>query len=339
MNNREQGRRHFAFDRAALVVIAAAIAGFWCFDGIRRLIEKPDTSAVRWSDEVVSDSAAMDADKTDQTDAPQGNTGESQTINGMPIQDANFNGSASDKSNVPEGYVAIPKDDAHIHSGILVQLDSTHSYTGEAAELVTFEGKNETYRMKRMDLSTRPEVLEAMNSMGTAYMAVSGVADLMVYSTTKPYDVAGSLYPTALPDRSSGYCIDLCQLNEDATISKFSEPHAWVKDNCWKYGFVLSYPEKDAEASGVEYAPYHLRYVGTVHAGLMHENNLTLTEYYDYLKNHDYSVPLYYTVGDTMYTVYYVEAQSGGTDVPVLESKQYEISGNNSDGFIVTIKN
>lgn len=339
MNNREQGRRHFAFDRAALVVIAAAIAGFWCFDGIRRLIEKPDTSAVRWSDEVVSDSAAMDADQTDQTDAPQGNTGESQTINGMPIQDANFNGSASDKSNVPEGYVAIPKDDAHIHSGILVQLDSTHSYTGEAAELVTFEGKNETYRMKRMDLSTRPEVLEAMNSMGTAYMAVSGVADLMVYSTTKPYDVAGSLYPTALPDRSSGYCIDLCQLNEDATISKFSEPHAWVKDNCWKYGFVLSYPEKDAEASGVEYAPYHLRYVGTVHAGLMHENNLTLTEYYDYLKNHDYSVPLYYTVGDTMYTVYYVEAKSGGTDVPVLESKQYEISGNNSDGFIVTIKN
>lgn len=336
MNNREQGSRHFAFDRAALVAIAVAIAGTWGVDGIRRLVEDPDISAVRWSDEAVSDNATMDADKTDAT---QGDSGESQTINGMPIQDANFNGTSNTTADVPEGYVAIPKDDAHIHSGILVQLDSTHSYTGEAAELVTFEGKNETYRMKRMDLSTRPEVLEAMNTMGTAYMAVSGVADLMVYSTTKPYDVAGSLYPTALPDRKSGYCIDLCQLNEDGTISKFSEPHAWVKDNCWKYGFVLSYPEKDAEASGVDYAPYHLRYVGNVHAGLMHENNLTLTEYYDYLKNHDYSVPLYYTVGDTMYTVYYVEAQSGGTDVPVLESKQYEISGNNSDGFIVTIKN
>ncbi|MBR6617420.1 MAG: D-alanyl-D-alanine carboxypeptidase family protein [Oscillospiraceae bacterium] len=334
MNNREQGR-HFAFDRAALVVIAAAIAGFWCYAGIRHLVDEPDTSAIRWSDEEVPGEAVMDADTT--TEAKD-TSDDSQTINGMPIQDANIGGTSSESNNAPEGYVAIPKDEAHVHSGILVQLDGAHAYTGEAAELTNFEGKNETYRMKRMDLSTRPEVLEAMNTMGTAYMAVSGVADLMVYSTTKPYDVAGSLYPTALPDRKSGYCIDLCQLNEDGTISKFSEPHAWVKDNCWKYGFVLSYPQEDAEATGVEYAPYHLRYVGTIHAGLMHENNLTLTEYYDYLKSHDYTVPLYYTVGDTMYTVYYVEAKSGGTDVPVPESKQYEISGNNTDGFIVTVK-
>ncbi|MBR4100436.1 MAG: D-alanyl-D-alanine carboxypeptidase family protein [Oscillospiraceae bacterium] len=336
MNNREQGRRHFAFDRAALVVIAAAIAGFWCYAGIRHLVDEPDTSAIRWSDEEVpGEEAVMDADTT--TEAKD-TSDDSQTINGMPIQDANIGGTSSESNHAPEGYVAIPKDEAHVHSGILVQLDGAHAYTGEAAELTNFEGKNETYRMKRMDLSTRPEVLEAMNTMGTAYMAVSGVADLMVYSTTKPYDVAGSLYPTALPDRKSGYCIDLCQLNEDGTISKFSEPHAWVKNNCWKYGFVLSYPQEDAEATGVEYAPYHLRYVGTVHAGLMHENNLTLTEYYDYLKSHDYTVPLYYTVGDTMYTVYYVEAKSGGTDVPVPESKQYEISGNNTDGFIVTVK-
>ncbi len=336
MNNRDNVRRHFAFDRAALVAIVVAIAAMWGVDGVCRLVKEPDTSAIRWSDEADPGEITMDADAAaDTTETPA----DSQTINGMPIQDANIGGSSSAKPDAPEGYVAIPKDDAHIHSGLLVQLDASHPYTGDAAELITFEGKNETYRMKRMDLSTRPEVLEAMNTMGTAYMAVSGVADLMVYSTTKPYDVAGSLYPTSLPDRKSGYCIDLCQLNEDGTISKFSEPHEWVKNNCWKYGFVLSYPEKDAEASGVEYAPYHLRYVGTVHAGLMHENNLTLAEYYDYLKNHDYTVPLYYTVGDTMYTVYYVEAQSGGTDVPVLEKKEYEISGNNTDGFIVTIRN
>lgn len=333
MNNREKNGRHFAFDRAALVAFVAIIAGMWGVDGICRLARKPDTSAIHWSDEAAPGEATMDANQqagTEQSDEPASD------INGMPIADANFGGSSSEKTNAPEGYVAIPKDEAHIHSGILLQLDGEHAYTGEAAELTTFTGKNETYRMKRMDLSTRPEVLEAMNTMGTAYMAVSGVADLMVYSTTKPYDVAGSLYPTALPDRSSGYCLDLCQLNEDGTISKFKEPHAWVRDNSWKYGFVLSYPEKDAEKTGVEYAPYHLRYVGPIHAGLMHENNLTLAEYHEYLKNHDYSVPLYYTVGNTMYTVYYVKATDGGTDVPVPEARKYEISGNNTDGFIVT---
>ncbi|MFR5889912.1 MAG: hypothetical protein ACLUFM_02900 [Lachnospiraceae bacterium] len=37
--------------------------------------------------------------------------------------------------------------------------------------------------------------------------------------------------------------------------------------------------------------------------------------------------------------IYYVEASAGDTtDVPVPENSEYEISGNNIDGFIVTVK-
>lgn len=316
------------------LLIGAAIAVMWAADAVCRLVRKPDASAVRWSDEIVADNLIIDAGDTAET---QGTTEIPEGTLGIPVHDAGIG--TEPKSDLPDGCVGIPKDDSHIYSGILVQIDQSHPYTGSTGELTTFAEKNETYRMKRMDLSTRPEVLAAMNSMGSAYMSVSGVANLMVYSTIAPYDVAGSLYPSVLPDRSSGYCVDLCLLNEDGTISKFSEPNAWVKENCWKYGFVLSYPETDSAATGVEYAPYHLRYIGPVHAALMHDNHLTLSAYYAYLKEHPYSVPLYQTVGDTMYMVYYVQAVSGGTEVPVPRDKEFDISGNNSDGFIVTVKN
>ncbi len=335
MNRKRRNVRNDSLVGILLLFIAANVI-LWPVDALCRLFKKPDASAVYWSDELVLEKPADDTANTEEAPTVQDTSENTGNSLGVPVQDAAFG--SEPKSDMPDGFVGIPKDESHVHSGILVQIDQTHPYTGNAGELTTFAEKNETYRMKRMDLSTRPEVLAAMNSMGSAYMGVSGVANLMVYSTVKPYDVAGSLYPTALPDRSSGYCLDLCLLNEDGTISKFSEPNAWVKENCWKYGFVFSYPETDTGVTGVEYAPYHLRYVGQVHSGLMHENNLTLSAYYTYLKEHTYDVPLYQTVGDTMYMVYYVQADEDGTEVPVPRDKEYDISGNNSDGFIVTVK-
>ncbi len=237
--------------------------------------------------------------------------------------------------STPANCVDVSKEQADLHNGCLLLLDAEHSFTGTAAGLTTFAEKNDSYRLKNMDLQISPAVVEAMNKMAASHEAITGKADLMVYSTTAAYGVEGSLYPDTLPDRGTGLCVDLCILNDDGTISKISEPYAWLEENAYQFGFVRSYTEADAETSGIPANYYHYRYVGKVHAGIMHEQGLSLNAYIEMLRSHTLSDPLYYTDGSTSYTVYYVPAELGKTNVPVPLNANYEISGDNTDGFIV----
>ena len=73
----------------------------------------------------------------------------------------------------------------------------------------------------------------------------------------------------------------------------------------------------------------------------MTENNLCLEEYIDLLRK-DYSYsdkPLEYSYEGVDYLIYFCPAQSSEsvTFVPVPASGEYTVSGNNVDGFIVTV--
>jgi glucan-binding YG repeat protein len=37
----------------------------------------------------------------------------------------------------------------------------------------------------------------------------------------------------------------------------------WLMENCWKYGFILRYPEDSTDITGIIWEPWHYRYVGT----------------------------------------------------------------------------
>ena len=53
----------------------------------------------------------------------------------------------------------------------------------------------------------------------------------------------------------------------------------WLADNAHRYGFILRYPEGKEEITGIDYEPWHYRYVGPEAAAEIHENHLTLEEY------------------------------------------------------------
>lgn len=53
----------------------------------------------------------------------------------------------------------------------------------------------------------------------------------------------------------------------------------WLKENASKYGFVLRYPKAKEAITGINFEPWHFRYVGVENAVYMTENNLTLEEY------------------------------------------------------------
>lgn len=57
----------------------------------------------------------------------------------------------------------------------------------------------------------------------------------------------------------------------------------WLYANCAQYGFILRYPEGKAQVTGVEYEPWHYRYVGQAAAQEIMAQNTTLEEYLEHL--------------------------------------------------------
>lgn len=53
----------------------------------------------------------------------------------------------------------------------------------------------------------------------------------------------------------------------------------WLAENSSDYGFILRYPYDGLEITGIEFEPWHFRYVGHEHAAFMAEHDLTLEEY------------------------------------------------------------
>ena len=66
---------------------------------------------------------------------------------------------------------------------------------------------------------------------------------------------------------------------DESQVHTFSQQ--WLMKNCWKYGFVLRYPEGKSEITGIIYEPWHYRYVGMEHAEKIMEAGICLEEYLD----------------------------------------------------------
>ncbi len=61
-----------------------------------------------------------------------------------------------------------------------------------------------------------------------------------------------------------------------------SEEGKWVKENCYKYGFIIRYPEGKEDITGYDNEPWHFRYVGEEVAKKIYEEQITFDEYYAY---------------------------------------------------------
>ncbi len=83
----------------------------------------------------------------------------------------------------------------------------------------------------------------------------------------------------AIPGTSEhelGLAVDI---NADGVKSANDEVYQWLAENAWKYGFILRYPVGKSEITGIDYEPWHYRYVGVEATKIMQEEGLTLEEY------------------------------------------------------------
>lgn len=68
-------------------------------------------------------------------------------------------------------------------------------------------------------------------------------------------------------------------INADQSNSTDAEVYDWLAENAYKYGFILRYPPDKEYITGIDYEPWHYRYVGTETAFEIYEKNITLEEY------------------------------------------------------------
>lgn len=89
---------------------------------------------------------------------------------------------------------------------------------------------------------------------------------------------------TALPGASEhqlGLAVDLISTeyeNLDAAQAD-TEVAQWLLEHSYEYGFILRFPEGKEDITGVEYEPWHFRYVGIDAATEITEQGITLEEY------------------------------------------------------------
>ncbi len=67
-----------------------------------------------------------------------------------------------------------------------------------------------------------------------------------------------------------------CELK--ACFSQTAEGQ-WLATRAWDYGFILRYPEGKEMATGYEYEPWHIRYVGVELARAVRDSGQTLEEF------------------------------------------------------------
>jgi len=175
------------------------------------------------------------------------------------------------------------------------------------------------------------EMISAAENEGIRHFSInSGFRDFGEQS--KLYEEMGSAY--ALP---AGYSEHNLGLSLDVGSTQMEMAQApegkWIEENAWKYGFILRYPKDKTAITGIQYEPWHIRYVGLPHSVIMEEKNLALEEYLDYLKEQK---SISTTINGGKYQISYYPVTED-TTIQVPSNLPFEISGNNMDGVIVTV--
>ena len=153
-------------------------------------------------------------------------------------------------------------------------------------------------------------------------------------------------YSESFENHADGKSITLMYVKSDSTSERVTESVlknklSWIYENAHKYGFIIRYPNECKSHTGFDSnARIHLRYIGVEHATYIHENGCCLDKYLETLReNYTYNKPLEIKTADgKTYNVYYVAYTGNPTNVQVPHNKTYYISGDNMNGFIVTVE-
>lgn len=114
--------------------------------------------------------------------------------------------------------------------------------------------------------------------------------NLIVFSGYRSYQKQETIYYSssnksyvAAPGHSehqTGLAIDISTLDTGLTVFfENTKVFNYLKENAYRFGFILRYPKSKENITGYNYEPWHFRYVGIKLASKIYYSNLCLEEY------------------------------------------------------------
>jgi len=269
-----------------------------------------------------------------------------------------------EESSLPADYrlITVLNDDIYKGSLILVNYQYESHIDGENL-INLYENLSSSVGVKEDDMLINNAVLKPINDFFDGFKKEKGATSILISSSyrsksdqikiyndsVKETGEKSTNYYVAVPgysEHQTGYCFDTALYNTYGEMIELDGDgnFSWLSEHCADYGFILRYPDNKTNITGIGYESWHFRYVGTAHAYFISEHKICLEEYISGLKNYTFDDGgLLIDKSDKgRWIVYYVPKLEAfnNTDVPVpvsSDKSSYTISGNNIDGFIVTV--
>lgn len=94
-------------------------------------------------------------------------------------------------------------------------------------------------------------------------------------------DALLTVAPAHYSEHETGLAVDIVAVSNQRMdeTQEYTAENIWLRENCYKYGFILRYPQDKEEITGFSYESWHFRYVGNEAAKTITEQGITLEEY------------------------------------------------------------
>lgn len=149
--------------------------------------------------------------------------------------------------------------------------------------------------MEKQEL--RSVAAQALKALGDAAQAQG--LQLVTIASYRSYEYQNMLYQSGIArggqeyadlyyarpgqsEHNSGLAVDLSFSGYPYNQIETHPQYEWLLQNAPTYGFILRYPQDRTDITKYGYESWHFRYVGPELAMLLHQQDLTLEEYYAY---------------------------------------------------------
>ncbi|MDT9724733.1 D-alanyl-D-alanine carboxypeptidase family protein [Xylanibacillus composti] len=156
----------------------------------------------------------------------------------------------------------------------------------------SFSGESEKKKLRKQAAEALEQLFAQAEEDGIALRAVSGFRAFGTQQAIFQSNVQRqgeeearrySAYP-GTSEHQTGLAMDVSSPSVNNALEDTlgaTEEGKWLAENAAAYGFIIRYPEGKEHITGYAYEPWHLRYVGKQVAQQIHEQALTLEEYFE----------------------------------------------------------
>lgn len=131
--------------------------------------------------------------------------------------------------------------------------------------------------------------------------------------------------PAACSEHLTGLSQDLYFQGFSGTAITKCKAGRYLTEHAAEHGFILRYPPNETRVTGIEYEPWHFRYVGAPHAEIITQSGITLEEYIqglEYGKFYEYEG--------------YIISRQQGEELIIPKDCLIEVSYDNCGGYVIT---